>query len=62
MEGSFITYPGIPVMKGMNEDQVQVAERLGPQQRESFDGRNLELRLVALLDWLGVTIEVIESG
>lgn len=49
-------------MKGMNEDQVQVAERLGPQQRESFDGRNLELRLVALLDWLGVTIEVIESG
>lgn len=49
-------------MKRMNEDQVQVAERLGPQQRESFDGRNLELRLVALLDWSRVTIEVTESG
>jgi hypothetical protein len=50
-------------MKGLNEDQVHVAERLGPQQRgSSFDGRNLELRLVALLDWSRVTIEVTESG
>jgi hypothetical protein len=50
-------------MKRMNEDQVQVAERPGTQQRgSSFDGRNLELRLVALLDWSRVTIEVIESG
>ena len=47
-------------MEWMDEDQVQVAERLGPQQRESFDGRNLELRLVALLDWSRVTIEVTE--
>ena len=49
-------------MKRMNDDQVHVAERLGPQQRESIDGRNPELRLVAPLDWSRVTIEVTESG
>lgn len=49
-------------MKRMNEGQVQVAERLGSQQRESLDGRNLELRLAALLDWSRVTIEVTELG